>query len=313
METPSSKKCGVRKFGFAGMCFGVGFICWAIQKGDAALNPSLSWTTGLGWYSAATLLLVAGIWLWNQTANRHWIARTVLTVVALVGMILLCYGPVIQQYRREHLIQAKASEQAVTPPPTPRPAEKQADPTAAAKKTSGNPRPRKIAIASSKQKATALEPSGGPLAPTGVPSVGSINQGPCGVLQIGGSGNQATGGNCDVPPPKIAQIGSGTDNEFDGTNYVTSRDYNIDSKIAIGRLTITVSVSSLVGVHFGPQRTGFFVAEMTPVVNGSATIRMDNVFGQYRLIVYTRNKESSFEAAFACEPVQCVTETLRGK
>jgi hypothetical protein len=41
------------------------------------------------------------------------------------------------------------------------------------------------------------------LAPTSDPSVGNITQGPCSALQIGGSNNQASGGNCGPLPLKL--------------------------------------------------------------------------------------------------------------
>jgi hypothetical protein len=38
---------------------------------------------------------------------------------------------------------------------------------------------------------------------TNSPSVGTINQGPCGVVQVGGQENKATGGTCAPPPPTV--------------------------------------------------------------------------------------------------------------
>lgn len=43
-----------------------------------------------------------------------------------------------------------------------------------------------------------------PQAAPGRLTVGKVDQGPCSVLQIGGQGNQASGGNCGSPEPKIA-------------------------------------------------------------------------------------------------------------
>jgi hypothetical protein len=98
----------MRRFGFGGLCFVVGLICFAIQKGDAALTPSPSWVAVLLWYSLATVLLVAGVWLWNQTANRHLIIRSSLTAIVIVGMIFFGYDPITQERQRERTIQAKS-------------------------------------------------------------------------------------------------------------------------------------------------------------------------------------------------------------
>ena len=111
-ESQQSQKNKFRRFGFAGLCFVVGLICFFIQKGDAALNLSLTWIGGMISYSAAAILIIAGIWFWDQTANRHWILRTILSVSAIAAMALITYSPVAQQYRREHPIQ-------VTAPPKP--------------------------------------------------------------------------------------------------------------------------------------------------------------------------------------------------
>jgi hypothetical protein len=98
----NGKKPNTKRFGFAGLCFGVAFICWAIQKGDAALNPDLSWSFGLFWYAIATALCVAGVWLWDRSADRYIAIRGAATVIVIGLAYWVFHGPVIQQYRKEH-------------------------------------------------------------------------------------------------------------------------------------------------------------------------------------------------------------------
>jgi len=101
-RTPITKNPTLKRFGFAGFCFGVAFICWAIQKGDAAVNPNLSWSTGLFWYSVATLMCVVGIWLWDRSADRHILIRGLATGLVLLLAYWTFHEPVMRQYRKEH-------------------------------------------------------------------------------------------------------------------------------------------------------------------------------------------------------------------
>ena len=184
------------RFGFSGLCFVVAFILWAIQKGDAAVNPSLSWMTGLGWYSLSTLLVIAGIWLWDQTANRHIAIRSGLTVAACLIAIWMFYGPLRDQYRREH--QTKIAQQADPPPPAATPptatstvGDKSASPNGA---KAGFPREK-----DSKKLGPPTVPVQPPVSSQSGPAVGGITQtqAPCsGGIVVGGTGNTASGGNC---------------------------------------------------------------------------------------------------------------------
>jgi hypothetical protein len=93
-----AKSSKFRQFGFAGLCFLVAFVCWAIQKSDAAVNPAPSWISGLLWYGVA----IAGVWSWDQTANRHVVVRSLTSVVVLAMMGWASFNPIRQEYRREH-------------------------------------------------------------------------------------------------------------------------------------------------------------------------------------------------------------------
>jgi hypothetical protein len=127
-----------KRFGFAGLCFGVAFICWAIQKGDAVLNPDLSWPVGLFWYAIATALCVAGVWLWDRSADSH-IAIRIAATAAVIGLAYwVFHGPVIQQYRREH--PSKEMAKAKVMPAGPLPAVTGGTPTAVPQK------PRAVAV-----------------------------------------------------------------------------------------------------------------------------------------------------------------------
>jgi len=51
-----------------------------------------------------------------------------------------------------------------------------------------------------RKETTAARDHAKPATPAVAPSVGTINQGPCGVIQVGGTQNTATGGNCTPIP-----------------------------------------------------------------------------------------------------------------
>lgn len=110
-----------RQFGFAGLCFLVAFICWAVQKGDAAVNPSLSWLNGLFWYGIATVSGILGVWLWKHTAARHIGIRIILTIAILALMGWQSWGPVMQERQRERQVTPSkpAPIAAVIPAPLP--------------------------------------------------------------------------------------------------------------------------------------------------------------------------------------------------
>src|ERR1700688_4110392 len=90
------------RFGFAGLCFALGFCTFAIQQGCAVTGNPTSWIWGVIWFSIAALLILMSIWLWDKTASHHWARKIVLTVAVVGIMMPLSYIPIAKQYRIEH-------------------------------------------------------------------------------------------------------------------------------------------------------------------------------------------------------------------
>jgi len=190
-----------RKLGFAAL-LAVALFC--LNRGCSAVNASPSWVAGTAWFAAAAAFLVVVIWLWDHTSGWHWIIRTVCSMVVVAVIAVATYGPISNQYNTEHTpVQAKPKTPPVTDgekAPDTRKTEEQQAPKApegearrkvVAKPKTEVPRPK---------APTPVQPAP-PVGNSG--SVGTLTQGPCSVAQIGGSNNQATGGNCGPPPPKL--------------------------------------------------------------------------------------------------------------
>jgi hypothetical protein len=115
-----------RLLGFGAL---LGFVWFAANRGFAAVNASPSWIVGLGWFTAVTIALIAFIWLWDHTNRRHIAVRILLSLVAMCVVAASTYGPVLNQYRKEHPA-PPAPKQVETPasPPTTAPVIAKADP-----------------------------------------------------------------------------------------------------------------------------------------------------------------------------------------
>ena len=96
-----------KRFGFSGLCFLVALVTFSVNRGCSSVNAAPSWIEGAAWFCLVAALLVAGIWLWNKTADRHVVLRILLSVAAVCVVALLGYKPIREQYRREHPTVAK--------------------------------------------------------------------------------------------------------------------------------------------------------------------------------------------------------------
>ena len=76
------------------------------------LTPQPNWIVAFLWLLAATILCIMGIWFWDRAAETHWLVRSGLSVVVLLGMTAFSYGPITSQYALEH----KASAVGPAPP-----------------------------------------------------------------------------------------------------------------------------------------------------------------------------------------------------
>ena len=89
------------RFRFGGLCLLLAIIMFAIQQGCSAVNAPPSWIIGALWFAVVAMLLVAGIWCWDQTSKRHWIIRTLLSVICVAGVSLASYKSILKQYKAE--------------------------------------------------------------------------------------------------------------------------------------------------------------------------------------------------------------------
>jgi hypothetical protein len=141
--------------------------------------------------------------------------------------------------------------------------------------------------------------------PAGTPP---INQGPCGVVQIGGTQNTATGGNCGIAPPHLVLKYAGMLLDApDRDAYKSTAELDIISQVAIAKATVTVTAQSLVALHVLPigQGDGFIWLEESPITNGKGRISLTNVFGRYLITIITKNIGDRFGISVKCQPVGC--------
>jgi len=130
-----------------------------------------------------------------------------------------------------------------------------------------------------------------------------VVQAPCSVFQNGGTGNSANP-NCGPRPPRVSKRDALHD-VLRGGVYVTTSEYDIETEVAVAKLTITVKVPSLVDFAFFPPDGSPQIVESSVVGNGSQTIRLSNVSGHYQLEVRTKNPEPHFQVYMSCKPVEC--------
>jgi len=166
-----------RRLGF-GTIFTFALFC--ANRGCSAVNASPSWISGALWFAGAAVLLVTAIWLWEHTTKWHWVIRFGLSLAVLFAVSLGAYGPVSEQYRREHPIQA--AQVKVAPVSSAPPTET---------KTTTEPVRRSV-----RGNGTTTRTPGG----RGDGIVGSLEQGACSAVQVGGKGNTITGPICGQQP-----------------------------------------------------------------------------------------------------------------
>jgi pyrimidine deaminase RibD-like protein len=95
-------KSTFRRFGFAGLCLALAIIMFAYQEYQASVGQSPSWSAALGWLIAAYVLAIICIWMWDRTAETHWVVRSLLSLATLAFLTLIGGTPILRQYRLEH-------------------------------------------------------------------------------------------------------------------------------------------------------------------------------------------------------------------
>jgi len=90
------------------------------------VGAQASWAAGLTWFCIATGLMIGGVWLWDRSANQHWLIRTSISIALFLLMTLWSYPGIQRQYLTEHPIDTLRSDEllhAFSSPLVPRPDE----------------------------------------------------------------------------------------------------------------------------------------------------------------------------------------------
>jgi hypothetical protein len=90
------------RFGFGGFCLLVSIIAFAVQQGCSVTGNRTSWAWGVFWFLFVAVAAIAGVWIWDHTAKRHWLEKTIISVFLLLFVGRFSYDPIIEQYKREH-------------------------------------------------------------------------------------------------------------------------------------------------------------------------------------------------------------------
>jgi hypothetical protein len=223
----------------------VGLVPWGLQMIGVVINL---------WAGAVVLLLAFSLctyafWIWKSASQRPKTVRILVIVVAAGICFPLIGRQVHTQYLKDHpVVVAKQPPQA--PPPSASPAPQSTSPS----------RPKPVAS----KIDTHIEQHGNGNTTNSITVAAPVNQGPCSVNQIGGSGNQA---NVECPPPvKVTaspQVQSQTGNPE--SPYVTKFTISTNIPAEIGELRFTcsgpvvsgyidrISEYELILKHFGPD------------------------------------------------------------
>lgn len=158
-------------FGFGGFCLLVAVVAFAIQQGCSVTGNPTSWAWGVVWFGVVIIAAIAGVWLWDKTASRHWIEKTIFSVFILLFVGRFSYDPIVEQYRKEHPPEVARQ---VKPEPIPQPIpipvtlEVKKEPSSA-KRTSER---KQEAIPKTKQPVPVPPPAQTVNAPGGIGSIG---------------------------------------------------------------------------------------------------------------------------------------------
>lgn len=133
-------------------------------------------------------------------------------------------------------------------------------------------------------------------------AVGVLNQGPCSVAQIGGSNNQAAGGNCSVLPHATITVGN-TIASYASLNQIVNQREVVVSGAVIPKLTAEVHADSLIGIGLEPQPVGEWTTG--PVLEGTTSTTVNNASGRLLLVVRFGKAGDRIRCRFICEGAEC--------
>ena len=140
-----------------------------------------------------------------------------------------------------------------------------------------------------------------------VPQIPPINQGPCGVVQVGGTGNQATGGNCTVLPHAEISMFDTNENYALNGQYVSRHDVLVAGAV-VPKLTATVHADSLLGISLEQQPVGFWTTE--PIQDGATSTTVNNASGRLILRVRVSQPDTDIKVKFDCDGADCGVKYL---
>ncbi len=136
------------------------------------------------------------------------------------------------------------------------------------------------------------------------PSVGIVHQGDCGVLQVGGVGNTATGGNCTTLPKVTIAVADTEDNYQVGNQFISNHNVLINGGV-VPKLSVNVRAKSLLAISLEQQPLGLWTT--APVVNGETASLVNNASGHLILRVSVTNPADDISFKFTCEGAECST------
>jgi hypothetical protein len=76
-------------------------------------GTSPSWIAATIWFAIVAVLALLGIWMWDKTAGLHWLARIMLSLVAVFLITASSYKGIAKEYAAEHVPKLKNDS---TPP-----------------------------------------------------------------------------------------------------------------------------------------------------------------------------------------------------
>lgn len=199
---------------------GVGLLCTAL---GVLLPPIVfaRWCLCGAWLSfTIAAFIFTALLKWRPAIPR--VAS--LTLAIVIAWLAFDYRTSLNK-PEEAKPTASTAKPAPAPPPPPSP----------------NPSPREVTKQTPKPSQKAESEPGEVSVSSrgnGSPAVGNVAQGPCGVVQIGGTNNRATGGNCGPPPlPTLGATEKAALKEM-----FTDYDGRVELQINDGQLTQEISV-----------------------------------------------------------------------
>ena len=209
---------------------------------NLALDQADIHIVAVSWISIAACIVLAVDILRRTKWTAHAVQRRKRLVVGscVIALAFIAFGVFLSVHKKA--VASGTAEQARSVSPGRPPGSLQPEPPRVEPANSDLPippkaaspdksAPKKRAVKREVEDSTAKTTAGSAASGTNTGSVGTIIQGPCSVAQIGGTGNQATGGNCGPPAPKVTwrAVSAGPNNPAGATFIYVSVDRTWDT------------------------------------------------------------------------------------